>query len=154
MPSIVRRVGDELQTIPKSSLLSGIEFSNDSNHRQPTMPSANAPAAANAERAARERETLRGSFRNDAGDSGPANAVRRGQQDCMAVSGRIECPDRSEPIASPRACKDRREQKRMIVFASTPAFDACIRRARPTASAPAETASQCAFDSRLEKRMR
>ncbi|AOJ64923.1 hypothetical protein WJ32_20440 [Burkholderia ubonensis] len=68
----------------------------------------------------------------------------------MAVSGRIECPDRSEPIASPRACKDRREQKRMIVFASTPAFDA----ARPTASAPAETASQCAFDSRLEMRMR
>ncbi|KWI32759.1 hypothetical protein WM04_11750 [Burkholderia ubonensis] len=154
MPSIVRRVGDELQTIPKSSLLSGIEFSNDSNHCQPTMPSTKAQAAANAERAARERETLRGSFRNDAGDSGPANAVRREQQDCMAVSGRIECPDRSEPIASPRACKDRREQKRMIVFASTPAFDARIRRARPTASAPAETASQCAFDSRLEKRMR
>ncbi|KVX25716.1 hypothetical protein WL02_29950 [Burkholderia ubonensis] len=113
------------------------------------MPSTKAPAAANAERAARERETLRGSFRNDAGDSGPANAVRREQQDCMAVSGRIECPNRSEPIASPRACKDRREQKRMIVFASTPAFDA-----RSTASAPAETASQCAFDSRLEKRMR
>ncbi|OJA89201.1 hypothetical protein BGV49_03100 [Burkholderia ubonensis] len=154
MPSIVRRVGDELQTIPKSSLLSGIEFSNDSSHHQPTMPSTKAPAAANAERAARERETLRGSFRNDAGDSGPANAVRREQQDCMAVSGRIECPDRNEPIASPRACKDRREQKRMIVFASTPAFDARIRRARPTASAPAETASQCAFDSRLEVRMR
>ncbi|KVK98485.1 hypothetical protein WJ45_16585 [Burkholderia ubonensis] len=113
------------------------------------MPSTKAPAAANAERAARERESLRGSFRNDAGDSGPANAVRREQQDCMAVSGRIECPNRSEPIASPRACKDRREQKRMIVFASTPAFDA-----RSTASAPAETASQCAFDSRLEKRMR
>ncbi|RQP27232.1 hypothetical protein DF156_33620 [Burkholderia ubonensis] len=65
----------------------------------------------------------------------------------MAVSGRIECPDRSEPIASPRACKDRREQKRMIVFASTHV-------ARPTASAPVETASQCAFGSRLEKRMR
>ncbi|WP_157376004.1 hypothetical protein [Burkholderia ubonensis] len=81
------------------------------------------PAAANAERTAREREPLRGSFRNDAGDSGPANAVRREQQDCMAVSGGIECPDRSEPIASPRACKDRREQKRMIVFASTRAFD-------------------------------
>ncbi|KVO02627.1 hypothetical protein WJ70_30260 [Burkholderia ubonensis] len=128
MPSIVRRVGDERQTIPKSSLLSGIEFSNDSNHRQPTMPSTKAPAAANAERAARERETLRGSFRDDAGDSGPANAVRREQQDCMAVSGRIECPDRSGPIASPRARKDRREQERMIVFASTPAFDARGRR--------------------------
>ncbi|KWK85632.1 hypothetical protein WM16_30030 [Burkholderia ubonensis] len=142
-------------------MLSGIEFSNDANHRQPTMPSANAPAAANAERAARERETLRGSFRNDAGDSGPANAVRREQQGCMAVSGRIECPDRSEPIASPRACKDRREQKRMIVFASThdarrTTHDArrTTHDARPTASAAAETASQCAFDSRLEVRMR
>ncbi|KVC86852.1 hypothetical protein WI75_29815 [Burkholderia ubonensis] len=92
------------------------------------MPSTKAPTAANAERAAREREALRGSFRNDAGDSGPANADRRERQDCMAVSGRIECPDRSEPIASPRACKDRREQKRMIVFASTPAFDARGRR--------------------------
>ncbi|WP_157721081.1 hypothetical protein [Burkholderia ubonensis] len=105
MPSIVRRGGNAPQPIPKSSLLSGIEFSNDSNHRHPTMPSANAPAAANAERTA--REPFRGSFRGDSGGSGPANAVRREQQDCMTVSARVECPDRSEPIARPRACKDR-----------------------------------------------